>query len=138
MTPKFQAELAKAFATFKLPQVDLQALTEVQSKNVDAVLKATQLMTDAGQVLMRRQLEVATQSLEAAVKASQQVIEAKTPEAKLATQIDAAKAAYGRVTKAAKELAELVAKPGQKAADILHARFLAQTAELEAMVAKAA
>ena len=138
MTPKFQAEIAKAFGSFKLPQVDLQALSQLQSKNIDAVLKATQLLADAGQAVVRRQLEVASQGIEDAVKASQQVFEAKTPEAKFASQIDATKAAYGRTAKAVKELAELVAKPGQKAVDILQARFLAQTAELEALVAKTA
>ena len=135
MTPKFQADLTKALATFKLPQVDLQALTELQSKNVDAVLQASRVLADAGQAVARHQIELATAAVEDAVKASQKVFEAKTPQDTLATQIDATKAAYGRATQAVKDLAELVAKPGQKAADILQKRFLAQSAELEALVA---
>ena len=138
MTPKFQADLAKAFASFKLPPVDLKALTALQSKNVEAMLKAGQVLAEAGKAVMQRQIELASQGIEDAVKASQLVFAAKTPEAKLATQIDATKAAYGRAAKTAQELAELVAKPGQKAADILQARFRAQGAELEALFGKAA
>jgi phasin family protein len=138
MTPKFQADLTKAFATFKLPQVDLQALSELQSRNVDAVLQASQVLAEAGQAMARRQIEFATAAVEDAVKASQQVFEAKSPEASIATQIDVAKATYGRIAQAAKEFADLVGKPGQKAADILQQRFLAQTQEIEALVAATA
>jgi phasin family protein len=138
MTPKFQADLTKAFATFKLPQVDLQALTEFQSKNVDAMLQAGQVLADAGKAVARHQFALASAVVEDAMRASQLAFEARSPEAQLATQIDATKAAYGRVTQAAKELAELMAKPGQKAADILQKRMLAQSAELEALVASAA
>lgn len=138
MTPQFQADLAKAFATFKLPSFDLEALSELQSKNVEAVMQASKLLTDAGKALVQRQMDVATQGIELAVKASQQVLDASTPEAKFTTQIDATKAAYSRATAAVQDLAELMAKPGQKAADILQARFVAQARELENMLAKAA
>jgi phasin family protein len=138
MTPKFQADLAKAFATFKLPQVDLKSLTDLQSKNVDAMLKASQLMAEAGKAVAKFQMELATAAIEDAMKTSQAVIEAKTAEAKFATQVEAAKASYGKLTQSAKELADMIAKPGQKAADILQKRFIAQTQEFEAMVAAAA
>ena len=138
MTPKFQADLTKAFATFKVPQVDLKTLTELQSKNVEAVMKASQLLAEAGKAVAKFQIELATKAVEDAVKTSQAVIEAKTPEAKFTTQVEAAKASYGKLTQSAKELADMIAKPGQKAADILQKRFIAQTQELEAMVAAAA
>jgi len=138
MSPKIQADYAKAFASFKLPQLDLQALAELQSRNFDAVLQASQILADAGKAVVRQQIELVTAVLEDAVKSSQEVIEAPTPEAKLAKGIDATKASYGRFSAAVKDFAALVGKPGQKAADILQRRLIDNTGELEAMVARAA
>jgi phasin family protein len=138
MTPKFQADLTKAFATFKMPQFDLQALADLQSRNMEAVMQAGQVLAEAGNAVARHQFELASAVIGDAMRASQQAFEARTAEAQLATHIDATRATYGRVTEAAKSLAELMAKPGQKATDILQKRFLAQSAELEALVTPAA
>ena len=138
MTPKIQAEFAKALASFKPVQFDIQALAELQNRNFAAVLQAGRILGDAGQAVMRQQIELATATLEDAMKSSQEVIEAPTAEAKLARSIDALKASYGRLSAAAKDFAALVGKPGQKAADILQRRLIDTTGELEAMVAPAA
>src|SRR5437667_1465167 len=58
MSPKIQADYAKAFASFKLPQLDLQALAELQSRNFDAVLQASQILADAGKAVVRQQIEL--------------------------------------------------------------------------------
>jgi phasin family protein len=115
---------------FKLPGFDATTVLDIQHRNVEALSAANQTIAQGLQTVVRRQGEIARQS----VKQFQDLLSIKptSVEETLVKQIDVAKTSYEKTVADARELGDIVAKVGSEAADILSRRVVASLDEVKA------
>src|SRR5689334_6982816 len=110
---------------FKLPGFDINTLVDIQRRNVEALSATNQTIAQGLQTVVRRQGEIARQS----VKQFQDLVSFKPSSASvtetLVKRIDLTKTAYEKTVADARELGDIVAKVGTEAADILSRRVVA-------------
>jgi len=116
----------------KLPGFDVTTILDIQRRNVEALSAANQTIAQGLQTGVRRQGEIARQS----VKQFQDLLSVKpsstSVEETLVKQIDVAKTSYEETMADARELSDLVAKVGSEAVDILSRRVVASLDEVKA------
>src|SRR5919107_312682 len=126
--PTFDA----ASLAFKLPGFDLNTVVDIQRRNVEALTAANQTVVQGLQTVVRRQGEIARQSVEQ----FQDLVSFKPSSASvtetLVKRIDLTKTAYEKTVTDARELGDIVAKVGTEAADILSRRVVASLDEVKA------
>src|SRR3954454_4868825 len=126
--PAFDA----ASLAFKLPGFDVNTVVDIQRRNVEALTAANQTIAQGLQTVVRRQGEIARQS----VKQFQDLLFVKpsstSVEETLVKRIDVAKTSYEKTVADARELGDLVAKVGSEAVDILSRRVVASLDEVKA------
>jgi phasin family protein len=118
----FEMDVTKVLAEFKVPGVDLETIMASQRKNIDALTKANQLAIEGLQAVARRQAEILRGGFEEASSLMREIMQVQSPEDRVARQTDAAKKAVERALSNARELAEIVAKAGNEAFDIINRR----------------
>jgi phasin family protein len=114
----------------KLPGFDVTTVLDIQRRNVEALSTANQTIAQGLQTVVRRQGEIARQS----VKQVQDLLSVKptSVEETLVKQIDVAKTSYEKTVADARELGDLVVKVGSEAVDILSRRVVASLDEVKA------
>jgi phasin family protein len=124
--PAFDA----ASLAFKLPGFDVNTVVDIQRRNVEALTAANQTVVQGLQTVVRRQGEIARQS----VKQFQDLLSVKPASVTetLVKRIDLTKTAYEKTVADARELGVIVAKVGTEAADILSRRVVASLDEVKA------
>lgn len=135
--PFLDFDISKALGDFKVPGVDVDAILAAQRKNIEAVTAANQLAIEGLQAVIRRQAEILRASVEESSNYVNQVVAAGSPEEKAAKQAELIKAAFEKSLANARELAELVAKSNNEAAEILSKRVSESLEEVKAAIAKA-
>jgi phasin family protein len=118
----FEMDVSKLMAEFKVPGVDLGTIMETQRKNIEALTKANQLAIEGMQTMMRRQAEILRSGFEEASAAMRDIMQTHSPEDRIAHQAEAAKHSVERALANARELAEIMARAGNEAFDVLHHR----------------
>ncbi len=135
--PFLEFDLSKTLGEYKIPGLDVEAILASQRKNIEAVTAANQLAFEGLQAVIRRQTEIVRASLEEAGGYVNQVIAAGTPEEKAAKQAELVKVAFEKALANVKELAELVAKSNNEAAEVLSKRVSESLDEVKGALAKA-
>ena len=136
--PFFEMDVSKVLAEFKLPGVDVDAILASQRKNIEAVTAANQLAIEGMQAVVRRQAEILRTTLEETGTILTEVLTAGTPEDKAAKQAELVKSAFEKALSNMKELAELVAKSNNEAANVISKRVSEGLDELKTALGKAA
>lgn len=131
----FDMDFTKFVADFKVPGVDLDTLAAVQRKNLEALTAANQCALEGFGALVRRQSEIARQSVEAASKVFGEVLADGTPEEKVARQADYFKSAYEQGVANVKELNDLAVKTQEEAVGLINARVAASFEEAKTLFA---
>jgi len=134
--PFLEFDISKVLGEYKVPGVDVEAMMAAQRKNIEAVTAANQLAIEGLQAVIRRQAEIVRASVEEASSYVNQVVAAGTPEEKAAKQAELVKAAFEKSLANARELAELVAKSNNEAAEVLSKRVSESLDELKSSLAK--
>jgi len=134
--PFFELDIAKVLGDFKLPGVDVDAILTSQRKNIEAVTSANQLAIEGFQAVVRRQSEILRQALEESGTILTEAIGPGSPEDKVAKQADLVKSAFEKALTNARELAELVTKSNNEAAEVISKRFTESLEELKEVVVK--
>jgi phasin family protein len=128
--PAFDA--ASFTQAFKLPGFDVNTVLDIQRRNVEALTATNQTIAQGLQTVVRRQGEIARQS----VKQFQDLLSFDPSGASvtetLVKQIDLTKTSYEKNVADARELSVIVAKVGTEAADILSRRMVASLDEVKA------
>jgi len=138
---KFNAiDYTKMFGEFKMPAmampfVDMEAMMGAARRNYEAVAQANKLMAEGFQALAKRQAEVARTSFEEAWKATQEVMNAGSVEAKTEKQAEVMKAAVEKAVSNVRELSELAQKSQGEAFDVLNKRFIESVDEVKVLTA---
>ena len=83
-TPSFDP--AAAFAAFKLPTFDVDALVALQRRNIEAFSTVQKMAADSVKVLTTRQAEIARGAIDEYVAAVGEFYDAKDPKAGVAKQ----------------------------------------------------
>lgn len=135
--PFFEMDVSKVLAEFKLPGVDVDAILASQRKNIEAVTAANQLAIEGMQAVVRRQAEILRTTLEETGSLLTEALSAGSPEDKAAKQAELVKTAFEKALSNMKELAELVAKSNNEAANVISKRVSEGLDELKTALAKA-
>jgi phasin family protein len=132
----FEMDVTKLLAEFKVPGVDLETIMASQRKNIDALTRANQLAIEGMQTVARRQAEILRGGFEEAASMMREIMQTQSPEDRVARQTETAKKSVERALSNARELAEIVAKAGNEAFDVLNQRLGEGLDEVRDAVAK--
>ena len=121
--PLFDMDVTKLLGELKMPGVDVEAVMSSQRKNVEALTKANQLVIEGMQALARRQAEIVRGGIEEAQTLMRDMSQAHSPEERVAKHAEAAKAALEKALANARELAEIMARSGNEAVDVINRRI---------------
>lgn len=117
--PFFDTDFTKIFAEFKVPGFDVETLVASQRRNLEALQSANQLAIEGAQAVLRRQSEIVRKMVEESSGTLKEMLAAGAPEEKIAQQTDVVKKAFETALANLRELAEMVAKSNNEAADII-------------------
>lgn len=130
---KMQQEMSKAFGAFNMPQFDMTAVLEAQRKNVEAVTAANQVAVDGMQALSRRQAEIFQELMGEASSAANEISKVEAGPDAAAKQVEIMKTAFEHSLANMQELAELVAKSNNEAAQTINKRIGESLEEIKSM-----
>lgn len=128
---KFGADLGKLFPA--ATAFDFKALIDIQQKNIEAVVAVNTKLAEAAQLLLKRQAELVQDGIEAARDNF-----SPANLGKLEKQVEYFKTSTERSVANAREIADMAAKAGTEAIDILRKRAEASVGEFSQAVKAAA
>jgi phasin family protein len=128
---KFGADFGKLFPA--ATPVDFKALLDIQQKNIDAVVAAGTKLAEGAQQVLKRQAELAHAALQEGTESF-----SVANLGKLDKQIEFVKASTEKSVANAREIADLAAKAGNEAIEILRKRAEASVGEFSTAVKTAA
>jgi len=135
--PKNPFDLSKPMAGVQMPGVDVNAMMQGYSRNIEALTEANRRAFESMQEVMARQAEIFKQAMEDAAAMSREVAaQKKKPEEMMAKQQEIAKAAFERALANMKELAEMVVQGNREATEIINKRITESLAEVRGMYLK--
>ncbi len=115
-------DVTKAFAAFKMPNVDVDALIAAQKRNFEAMTEASKLAVAGAQKVASLQAEILRESIEEGAEAAREVAAAKL-EDKAAAQASYAKEAFEKGFANVRSLNELGAKTSYDAFGVIAKRI---------------
>jgi phasin family protein len=104
------SDASNAFADFRLPGIDVDAIVAAQRKNFEALMQANQFAVEGLRSVAKRQLEIAQQTIEGASALVRDWTQPGAPEERLANTVEAAKQAFEKGMMNVRELTELTTK----------------------------
>jgi phasin family protein len=121
--PFAEMDFTKVMAEFKLPNVNVEALVNAQRKNFEAIAAANQLAIEGFQAVAKRQGDIVREAIETLTKAGQELAGAgQTPDARVAKQLELAKAGYEKALANLRELSEMLVKSNSEAFGVINKR----------------
>jgi phasin family protein len=135
-SPMFDFDVSKYFTQFKVPAFDIDAITAIQRKNIEALTAANQIALEGVGTLVRRQSEIVRKSVESYTASFTELMGEGSPEAKVSKQAELAKGAYDSVLANAKELTDIATKTRDDALGLINARVRESLDEVGALVAR--
>ncbi len=115
------SEFGKMFANGKMPMVDVDAVTNSQRKNIEAVQAANQVAFEGFQAIARRQAEIVREASEELQSFFKDLAGASVDE-RIAKQADAVKVLFENAVANTNELATMVQKANSEAASLINKR----------------
>ena len=131
-------DMTKYMAPFKVPSVDVDAVMASYRRNVEALTAANQCALEGVGALVRRQAEIARDSIESYTKAVGELLTEGSPDEKATRQAELARQAYDRAVANARELSDMMAKTGNEAFGLLNDRVREGFGEVQDLVASGA
>ncbi len=130
-------EFSKMLKGYNMPGVDMEGLVASQKKNLEALTSANRVVIEGIQAVAKRQAEILQETMNEATKALDTLTKASSPQDIAAKQADLAKTAFDRALGNMRELAEMVSKANQQAADTINTRISATLDEIKGMALQA-
>ncbi len=130
------SEFQKMFERMALPGIDMQAMMQLQQKNLEALQLANKTMMEGFQVMLRREIEITRTSLEEAMKTMQDLLKETDPATNAQMRFDVAKQTVEKALANLRELSELAQKSNEEAFAILNRRALESFDEVKAAMGK--
>lgn len=131
-------DLTKYAGDMKVPGFDVEAVVTAQKKNLETLTQANRLAFEGVQAIMKRQAEIARQTIEEISAAATQFPDIKAnPSEAMAKQAAATKDAFDRALANMKELADMIGKSNTEVVDLLNARLSQSMEEVKQAIEKA-
>jgi phasin family protein len=132
-------DFRRMIGDWKVPNLDLDAVAQSQRKNIEALTQANQVAIDGTQAWMRRNLELARQTMEdLQAMLSDMTKPNGSMEDRLAKQAEYSRKALEKGLDNFRDLAELVTKANAEAMNVLAKRVSEGLDEVRDMAKKAA
>lgn len=132
-------DFRRMMGDWKVPNLDLDAVTQSQRKNIEALTQANQVALDGTQAWMRRNLELARQTMEDLQAMLSDVTRPNgSMEDRLAKQAEYSRKALENGLENFRNLAEFVTKANAEAMNVLAKRVSEGLDEVRDMAKKAA
>lgn len=128
---KMVEEFSNAMKQYRLPGVNIEAVVESQKKNLEALTSANRVAFEGLQAVAKRQAEILQETMNEASKAVDSVAKAGSPPEMAAKQLEIAKQAFDKAIGNMRELAEMVAKANEAAANTVNGRISATLDEIK-------
>ncbi|MFZ1413106.1 MAG: phasin family protein [Defluviicoccus sp.] len=128
---KMVEEFSTAMKQFRLPGVNIESVVESQKKNLEALTSANRVAFEGMQAVAKRQAEILQETMNEASKAVDSVAKAGSPPEMAAKQLEIAKQAFDKAISNMRELAEMVAKANEAAANTVNGRISATLDEIK-------
>jgi len=127
-------DMSKMMGDFKLPELNMEAVMSSHRKNMEAVVSTNQMVLENVQAFIQRQAELTRQGFEMAMNMIQSVMQAPSPEEKVAKQAEATKAAMERCVSSLKELTDMMTRSQYQAMDAVSNRVCESIDEIQGML----
>jgi len=132
-------DMRRMMSEWKLPSIDLDAVAQLQRRNIEALSEANQVALEGTQAWMRRNLELARQSMEEWQSMLSEMAKPNgSMEDRLARQAEFSKKAIENGLANFRDLADLVAKTNSDAINVLAKRVTESLEEVRGFSQKAA
>jgi phasin family protein len=132
-------DFRRMMGDWKVPNLDLDAVTQSQRKNIEALTQANQVALDGTQAWMRRNLELARQTMEDLQAMLSDVTKPNgSMEDRLAKQAEYSRKTLEKGLENFRDLAELVTKANAEAMNVLAKRVSEGLDEVRDIATKAA
>jgi phasin family protein len=115
-------DFSKLLNAAKVPGVDVQALLNAQSKNIEALAKANALAIEGIQAVAKRQMEIMTQTMTEASKAVNSLSQVADPREKTQVLTNLTKQAFEQALDNMRVLADMVSQSNRTALDVISKR----------------
>ncbi len=135
--PFWDMDVTKMMSEFKIPGVDMDSLLAAQRKNIEALTAANKVAFEGMQAVATRQTEILRQTMEEMSQMMSELMQAGSPEDRVAKQAEFAKSVFEKALANMKEIADMITRANTEAADLINQRVSATLEELKsAAVAK--
>lgn len=129
-------QIQEMFSSYKIPNVDMSALIQSQSKNVQALTAANRSAIEGTQALLQRQAEMVQQALSEATEAAKAIASSGSPQAAIAEQTKVVEQVFEKAIANAAEISDMVRKTQEETAKLVNARISESLEELKGNIAK--
>lgn len=125
---------SKMMGGFKMPGIDMNALMEMQRKNVEMITVINQAFVENLQALAHRQAECMQQSFKEATDLMNAVMSASTPQEKIMRHTAASTATVDKCMANARDATETLAKCNNQAMEKISNRMTDGAKELQGLM----
>lgn len=129
--------LQEMFGNVNIPNVDVKALMETQSKNLQALTEANRAAIEGTQSLMQRQAEMVQQAMAEASEAAKTLASSSSPKEALAGQTKLIESAFAKAMANAAEISDMIKKTQDQTAQMVTTRITESLADLRSGMEKA-
>ncbi len=123
-------QIQDMFGSYKIPNVDMSALVQAQSKNVQALTAANRTAIEGTQKLLQRQAEMIQQALSEAAEAAKTIASSGGPKEAVAAQTQAIESTFEKAIANATEISDLVRQTQDESMKMVNARISESLQEL--------
>jgi len=134
---KVTEQFNKVLKDAKVPTVDLEAVVELNRKNIEAVTKANKAAIDGAQAVARRQAEIYTEALSGFSSVVDTFAKVDNPQDLVAKQAEVTKASFETALSNVKALSDLAGKSNDEAVKAINGRIIELLDEVKALSVKA-
>jgi phasin family protein len=121
--PHEALDFTKVWGDFRFPGVDVESIVASQRKNLEAIVQANQLAVEGAQTVLRRQMELARESMDEFSAIFRDFVQPNgSAEDRLAKQAESSKQLIEKGLASARELAELVTKANTDTFNVISKR----------------
>jgi phasin family protein len=135
---KMSDQVMKAMKGGSIETVDVNAVLDIQRKNLEALNKASQTAFEGAQAVAQKQAEVFKAVFDQATSAADTLGKASTPQDLAAKELDLIKSAFETSLANTKKVTDVVTKANDAAAKVINARITEAFDEVKGQFAKPA
>lgn len=134
---KISEQMTKAMKGAAIEGVDVNAMLEIQRKNMEALNKASQAAFEGVQAAAQKQAELFKAAFDQATTAAESLGKVSSPQDLVTKELDLCKAAFEASLANSKKVTDVVTKANDAAVKVINTRIAEAFDEMKGQMAKA-